>query len=175
MKQVHFFLIILSIIVSSCDKTDYDFSRGKATALRNGEYWIGQGRGSVNNMGIGVNFAFEVFNKKGELRQVLGFSKIPTFPYKYFVKNTNRQLSDSIPGCHFTTISHDGDVVEDMYLVYESDDESNVTVINYDETNRRLKGEFRLKFYIDPKSPKTNPNNPDTIVFTKGQFEVLIE
>jgi|SRR5690606_29552198 len=176
MKQVHFFsIIILSIIVSSCDKTDNDFSKGKATALRNGELWTGQGRGSVNNFGIGVNFVFEVFNKNGELRQVLGFSKIPTNSEKYILRNTNTQLPDSISGCHFTTISDDGDVVEDRYLIYESEDESYVTVLNYDETSRRLKGEFKLKFYIDPKRPKSNPINPDTIVFTNGQFEVLIE
>lgn len=143
--------------------------------MRNGEYWIGQGRGSVNNMGIGVDFGYEVFSKEGILRQGLDFNKIPLNKGIYAVKNTDWQSKDTIPGCQFTTISHDGDVVEDIYLVHESDDESNVTVINYDETSRRLKGEFRLKLYIDPKSPKTNPNNPDTIVFTKGQFEVLIE
>ncbi len=176
-KLLNIFLCLILIFVLSCDKNDFnpDYSQGKATAIRNGEIWIGQGRGTINNFSIGVEFGFEVFNETGILRQGLDFNKIPSKKGKYYLTIINGQSQDSIPGCSFATISHDGDVVEDRYLVNESEVESYLTVTKYDETNRRLVGEFRIKLYIDPNRPKSNPSNPDTILFENGYFEVIIE
>lgn len=171
------FLFIALTSMTSCDKYGFnpDYSQGKATAIRNGESWIAQGRGSINNFSIGVDFTFEVFNKAGSLRQGLDFSKIPASPGTYYLRKISGQSQDSIPRCLYSTISDDGDVLEDTYLVYEFENESYLTVSNYDMSNRVLKGEFRIKFFIDPQYPKSNPKDPDTLLFEKGQFEVKIK
>lgn len=92
------FLFIALTSMTSCDKYGFnpDYSQGKATAIRNGESWIAQGRGSINNFSIGVDFTFEVFNKAGSLRQGLDFSKIPASPGTYYLRKISGQSQDSI-------------------------------------------------------------------------------
>lgn len=174
LKLVSFTFFLLLI---SCNKDNFkpDYSGGKATALKNGHDWIGQGRGTLNNFGIGIDMGYDVFDDIGQLRQRLSFRKIPKDLGVYKVFNTSSQSQDSISGCSYNTISFDGDVVEDRYKVVESENESTVTVLDYNDSERLLSGEFRVKLHIDPNRPKTNPNNPDTIVFENGKFEVWIE
>ncbi len=172
-----FCFTFLLLLIAACDKDGFkpDYLGGKATALKNGQDWIGQGRGIVNTMGIGIDMYFDIFDDLGQRRQNIAFSKIPRELGVYPVFNTSGQSQDSTPGCSFYTLSLDGDVLEDTYVVVESKDESIVTVLNYSESERLLSGEFKVKLHIDPNRPKINPNNPDTIVFEMGEFEVWIE
>lgn len=169
--------IILLLSLTSCDKNDFepDYSQGKATALKNGVNWTAIGRGAENNQGIGFDFNYEVFDDLGQLRQSLSFRKIPEQQAVYNLFDTSPQSLDSIPGCSFYTISYDGDVLEDIYTVVEAGNESTLTVTDYNENQRLLTGEFRVKLSIDTSRPKFNPSNPDTILFEVGEFEVRIE
>ncbi len=169
------FIILLLGLLSCKDNFKPDFTEGKATALRNGEEWIGQGRGTVNNQGIGFDMYYDVFDKIGQLRQRLSFRKIPIEYGNYNLFNTSGQAMDSLSGCSFSTASFDGDVVEDRYRLITSEKESTITVHNYNECNRLLSGAFRIKLYIDPNRVKANPANPDTLIFESGTFEVTIE
>ncbi len=166
--------ILLLLALSACkDNFKPDFTGGKATALRNGEEWTGQGRGTVNNQGIGLNMYYDVFDNIGQLRQRLSFRKIPRDHGNYSLFNTSGQSTDSLAGCNFYTLSFDGDVLEDIYRVVES--ESTINVVDYNDSNRLFTGAFRVKLYIDPNQPKMNPANPDTLIFESGTFEVTIE
>ena len=173
-------LIILSCLwlIFSCNKEKFqpDFSNGQATALKNNQNWKGSARGGINNQGIGVDIVFSVFNDFGELRQELVFSKIPLIKgdYTLFIIDDG-QSSDSISRCNFNTISHDGDVLEDRYDVDESSDERNLTVTSYDETTNILQGTFDVMLKIDTSRIKYNINNPETIHFSMGEFEVKIK
>ena len=169
--------LALLISLSSCnqDKFEPDYTNGKATALRNGETWIGKGRGTINNQGIGIDMYYDVFDDFGQLRQNLFFRKIPPNSGVYPIFNTSTQAKDSIPGCIYMTFSFDGDVIEDVYKVVESETESTVTVLSYDESTRLFTGKFKLKLYKDPNPNNPTPNNPDTIFFKTGEFEVKIE
>lgn len=173
MKTIQMIILCSLMMVCSCNK-DFtsDYSNGKATAYRHGIFWVGQGRGTLNNKGTGVNMSFEIYNKFGERRQNLTFGNIPTHPA---INILTSQSADSIPYSHFFTLSADGDAIDGIYLVNESPIESYITVTKYDEERRILSGEFKVKFYIDPKLTKLNPNNPDTIVFDKGRFDVVIK
>ncbi len=167
------------IIVSttSCDKNDFqpDYSNGQATALMNGENWIGQGRGTENNQGIGFDMYYDVFDNLGQRRERLSFRKVPVAVGIYKLFDTSGQSTDSLAGCSYTTVTSDGDVVEDRYRIDEIGEQSTIKVTNYSNSNRLLSGEFSLKLYIDPDRPKSNPSNPDTILFEMGEFEVKIE
>lgn len=168
-------LFILTFI--SCDRDDFqpDYSNGQATALMNEETWKGQTRGVVIEEGKSADLIFSVFDEVGQLRQVLGFSKVSYEPDLYPLYNTSGQSTDSLAGCSFVTLSFDGDVVEDRYRVVETGEQSTIKVTDYKNSNRLLCGEFSLKLYIDPDRPKSNPSNPDTILFEMGEFEVRIE
>lgn len=169
------FLILFLLISCNDDSYKPDYSNGKATMLKNGESWDGEGRGSSDISGYGVQMTFDLSNNQGMLRQRLGFVKIPTEEGNYGLHHSFSQSADSIPGCSFTTIAYDGDVVEDRYKVVETGNESSITITNYDESQRLLSGEFRVKLFIDPDRPKANSNNPDTLLFEMGAFEVRIE
>ncbi len=174
-KIIILYILIVSCASSGCNKFEPDYSNGQATALKNGESWKGQGRGTVNNQGIGIGMEFEVYDKNGIPRQSISFRKIPLIQGSYLVFNTSGQSTDSISGCSFVTLSHDVDVIEDRYRVAESEMESKVTIPEYNESERILTGEFKVKFYIDPDRPKANPSNPDTIQFEMGAFVVEIK
>lgn len=160
---------------SACKKDKFkpNYSNGKATAVRNEKSWTAQGRGNLNNLGVGFDMSFGIADNAGIQRQDLSFIKIPTSEGQYTLHNTSSQSQDSISGCSFVTLSHDGDVVEDRYDVLET--VSTVTVLEYDDSEHWCRGAFKLKLYLDPTRPKANPNNPDTLVFENGKFEVRIE
>ena len=168
-------LLLLLVIPACKDNFKPDFTGGKATAFKNGEKWTGQGRGATNNQEIGFDMYYDVFDKAGQRRQRLSFRKIPIEPGNYGLLNTSSQDTDSLSGCSFATFSFDGDVVEDRYRIVESENESTLTVYNYNDCNRLFTGEFRVKLYIDPNRVKANPENPDTLIFETGSFEVTIE
>lgn len=65
----------------------------------------------------------------------------------------------------------DAEVLEDRYIVdYSVNNWINIEVT--DTFNNVLQGAFRLRFVIDPDREKTNPENPDTIDFTEGVFNL---
>jgi len=178
MKVILKYLFVFIVVsATSCDKNDFqpDYSNGQATAIMNGENWIGQGRGYSNVHGIGIDANFTVYDNLGQERQNISFRKIPRSVGVYNVFNTSGQSTDSISGCTFRTLTQDGDVVEDVYRVVETGEQSTIKVTDYRSSNRLISGEFSLKLYIDPDRPKSNPSNPDTILFEMGEFEVKIE
>jgi len=169
-KLSYVFCICLFLL---CCNKDYvpDYANGTAKALRNSKKWKGYGSGFKNNQGIGVDLLFDVFNRDGARRQRLSFSKIPAEEGTYNVFKVSSQALDSIPGCSFLTTERD--VVEDIYLVDETG-VSTITVVEYNPTTALIRGTFNLKFHIDPNDTNRNPNNPDTIVFESGEFEVTV-
>ena len=169
-------LIAFILIIFSCKK-DYqpDFSNGEATALKNGKKWKGEGRGTINNQNLGFNMLYSIYNDIGEKRQQLSFRKIPSESGNYALLATTGQEPDFISGCSFTTLSHDGDVVEDRYKVVESIEKSHITVLSYDESTRILRGTFELMLEIDTNRVHQNPDNPKMLHFENGEFEVRIQ
>ena len=174
---VKFSFVLIVLFFASCNKNDFEpnYSQGKALAIKNGKDWMGQAGGVIDRQGVGIDFYYDVFDDSGQLRERLGFSKVPYAIGNHRLFENFGHLLDSLPTCNYTTISFDGDVVEDRYKVVEVGDESIVTVTDYDESEKLLSGEFKIKLYIDPDRPKSNPSNPDTILFEVGEFEVTIE
>ena len=172
-----YLIVLIFISFLGCKKQEFepDFSNGKATALMNDENWEGKARGNVHHNGKGIDMYYDIFNSEGTLRQRLSFNKIPIEQGTYSLFNTFSQFSDSLSGAFFKTISHDGDVIEDSYLVVEDDNISTIEILSYNTSARLLKGTFQATFFIDPNRTKANSNNPDTIRFNMGEFEVKIE
>ena len=170
-------LVALFLVVLSCNKDNFqpDFLNGEATAIKNDKAWKGQARGVGNNQGIGFDLSFTVYNDAGELRQDLVFSKIPQALGNYALFQTTGQETENISGCRFFTMSHDGDVIGDVYKVVESVEESHITVLSYDDENRILQGTFEIMLFRDTSRANLNPDNPDMLHFENGEFEVRIQ
>lgn len=172
MKYLNLISIVFFVLLISACQGDSEFG-GESKGIKNGENWKGQGHGVLNGFGLGVNLKFALY-KSGIRQESISFFRVPFEPGTYYLFNGSGQLQEPITGANFFTNSFDGDVLEDVYLVVE-DSESYLTVTEYDESEQRLKGEYQATFYIDPTRQKVNPENPDTIRFENGTFEVVIE
>ena len=169
-------LLILAIMIFfSCTDKEPEFPLGSAKAQKNGNYWKGGGFGSENVFGIGIDMVFRVKNNQDLLRQSLVFQRIPKIVGKYSLNNVSGQSQDSIVGSIFFTLTSDGDVLDDTYIVLESIEQSYIRVTDYDESNRLLSGTFQATYYRDIDDQHNNPNQPDTMFFEMGEFTVTVK
>ena len=173
MKHIYYLSFFL-LSVSACDKDKFrpDYSNGMAEAYRNGQYWIATASASPYKSGF--NMSFQYYNEFGELRQSQTLYKIPRAIGTYKLSKTEVRDEDVLIGASFYTLSSDGDVIEDRYLIEVDSFVSNIYIQSIDANSGWIKGGFNAVFYIDPDRPKFNPANPDTIRFTNGTFSAKL-
>ncbi len=179
MRTFTLILSSLSLFLIGCDKKDYSpdssNSTGKGFALSNGKNWEGYAQIAYNpfTKSETINVKFTVLDDYGSKRQSFGINKIPVIEEMTFpLLNSSVRTDDGQVGVLLVTLSYDGDVVEDRYLVLEDSALSHVTLTEIDRQTGWYRGTFSAVFYLDPDRPKFNPANPDTIQFEQGRFEV---
>lgn len=167
--------LFLLICIFSCNKDNFrpDYSEGKATAIMNGEEWEGVGRGVLYDHGNSFYLSFTTYNKLGQRREKLSFRKIPVQEGKYVIHGSDGKSQDSLPNCSFYTLIADGDVLDNIYNVVETKSPSSITILTYDESERLLTGEFKVKLYIEME--RSDIGDLDSILFQNGKFTVKIE
>ena len=112
-------------------------------------------------------------------RKAFGVHNIPLQVGHYTISRieTGNQVCDSnILIASFATSVSDGDVQGDYYLPTENEDNF-VSVASYNETTGEVTGTFQITFVIELEDEppfKTDPNAPDTIRLTQGQFSAVI-
>ncbi len=63
----------------------------------------------------------------------------------------------------------------DIYhIVEEFPNENRIEITEYNSDTKEFRGIFRATFAIDENRTRCNPNAPDTIRFTNGQFQSKI-
>ncbi|MBL7825046.1 MAG: hypothetical protein JNJ57_00330 [Saprospiraceae bacterium] len=98
--------------------------------------------------------------------------KIPKKTGKFQLERTTTQDNDNKTGAFYYTLSDQGDVLEEVYILEESADNFIDVTYYQQETSA---GSFNATFIIDPDRGKTNPSSPDTIRITHGEFYLKLE
>ncbi len=178
MKNVFF---ILALVIFSCGDDDNvdpqrQFDFGSITALKNGEHWSAEIHGFDNN-GQWDYFGIDsrVYNQQGFERENFVVLRLPkAILLDEIIPICGNNCNDSNQGI-FGTSTVDGDVNCDIYnIVEELSSENQIEITEYDSESKEFRGTFRAVFAIDENREKCNPNAPDTIRFTNGEFHSKI-
>lgn len=169
----YFILLLISplLLSSSCKKDDLNISR-KLKGLLNGAAWEAEGKyGSNLPHDLGVDLIFRVYNKHGELREELLIYKVPFKTGKHPISVTSNQIKDDLTGAVYYTFSHDGDVIDNRYRLFDpANNVVEITEANADENI--IKGEVNATFLLDPSD--AGDTEVDTIRVESGIFEIPV-
>lgn len=175
------FLFLMIVLNGCADDTYFDPMRqldyGSITALKNGVEWEAQIHGA-NNTRQPENFDIlaSKYNSQGYRRGHLSIQYIPR-------DITSGKLNQGSCGIDcfspyqisYRTVSDDGDVVCDSYRLLEDVQNENVLIISdFNSKTNEFRGSFTATFIIVDGTDKCDPNAPDTIRFTNGQFHSKI-
>ncbi|MEO1628246.1 MAG: hypothetical protein AAFV25_24065, partial [Bacteroidota bacterium] len=118
-----------------------------------------------------VDLIFSVYNKHRELREKLLVFKVPFHLGTYPISVTTNQLKDELIGAAYRTFSHDGDVIDNRYRLYDpADNTVEITQANPDENV--IKGKVNATFFLH--SSDIGDTDVDTIRIEDGVFEITI-
>lgn len=166
-----------AFIFTGCKKDpDKGLYFGSATATLNGKAWkAGKVRCGINIPCYKgkLGFDFIVFNQEGFKRESLSFGKIPIAKGTYSVNPQNYNdlvCRDTVALGGYSTSQDEGDVALDYYNPIASAN-NYFTITNYNERTKELWGSFAVSFKI---STRRDPNSPDTIRVTNGNFYTKI-
>lgn len=176
-------LTACSLLTGSCNKAieypagpiylagDQEF--GWSTAVKNGLTFeaSGHARQDRNRPDDFFGLSFITYADWGPEREVISIGEIELKIGRSPVVAEDDDLENGIPISLYSTLSDDGDVLEDIYRP-DSRQQNWIEVTALDTINGELtiSGEYNLHFRIDRE--KTNPLNPDHVRFTDGVFEV---
>lgn len=175
-----YILFILILGFNSCSNDDFidpfrEYDFGTITALKNGEQWSAEIHGADSNgqfdyFSIGVNR----YNQQGYRRENLSIQFIPKEVIKGTLVENCGLNCNYLFETGFRTISDDGDVICDTYrIVEELANENWIEITEFNSENKEFAGTFSATYAIDEQE-KCNPNAPDTIRFTNGEFHSKI-
>lgn len=173
-------LILLTVLTAfqSCQEEPSlipDIYWGEASAIKNGEPWNGLIYAQPDEpYGYGFSISINAFNKQQILRENLHFYKIPYIVKKNKIDTIELRIDTVLTGASYNTILDDGDVLGDIFDVYNGASENYIRVTSYDENSGEVRGEFAVTFVFDETDNRSDPTAPDTIRFTNGQFHTKI-
>lgn len=164
--------IILCLFQFGCDKDiseDKHTEWSKVTALKNEEAWESKAVAFIQKGEKGTLFSIpaNVHNEDGFWREGLSLGNIDLLIGKHIITSS---LTDTLYA-RYTTLMADGDVVEDRFVVCKAV-ENFIDIQILDTVKMKLMGIFNITFIRDINDPITNPNLPDTIRFTEGNFSL---
>ena len=106
-----------------------------------------------------------------------GYAEVFYFQIKYTGINKysiQRFCSNAtISGCSYFDTREGGDVTANTYIPISSP-ENSLNITHYDSVTNEIKGTFRITFVKDLSQQQLNPA-PDTLRFTDGEFETVLE
>ena len=108
---------------------------------------------------------------EGFLRETLGLNKIPMKTGSYKISGPYNNIFDGFVGSSYGTSRDDGDVAEDNYIVDETADDNYIEITYLDTIANLVKGKFTVTYVVTTEHAG-NPNNPDKVKFSDGEFEV---
>lgn len=166
------YIILLGFIAISCKKEDEN-TKTTATALKNGKAWIAKSsvrRAIDNDLFV---FEFDVFNSNNERRQSLYFLNIGMQLGIFSLTPFREHISNQIPICGFSTLSSDGDVLDQIYRVIENT--STIEILSISSDNKRITGKFDVTLERDTSNQNPNNAHPDILTFKDGFFTVYLD
>lgn len=177
MRKHNILLLIAFIIFLSCNKDEEQLPNwSKIISKKNGQVWETQAVAFITKMERApkVSIPATVTNETGYRREVLQFGYIPLeLGYHQLLRRVPNSMIDTIYSS-YTTLSNDGDVVEDRFVVYDGE-ENFIDITTIDTVGLKLCGNFQVTFIRDINDPIDNTSLPDTIRFTEGEFYLKIK
>ncbi len=180
MKKLTIALLLSIFLFGNCDKDNNELGGtyfGYAKAELNGkEVYFNKARaGLLYNLTDSISLIFERYERL-ILKEALDFQKVHKAVskqqvYKYDYSFTKIQKLSS----GYNTLSDDGDVLCDVYHVFESDSLQNkITITSFDPSSKEIKGKFEGTYVIDKTRIKCVPSAPDTIRVKNGVFHTKL-
>jgi len=113
-----------------------------------------------------------VLNSSGYWRESLKLRNVPIKEGLFAVYRRN-YTDDKEISATYTTFSDDGDVVEDRFIVLESQNNF-IEIENVDLSSMEMNGNLQITIVRDSLDPIDNPSLADTIFFADGVFRLKI-
>ncbi len=180
------YLILISIILLTCSCQDDDVFLdwqgdlvGSANALKNGLPWDAHIHASAKNPDT-IFFGLVNFTDKGFRKADLTFYAIPCIEdsinlVKYQIDYLDPSPEIKNSSVKFSTSLDDGHVSGDRYMLLEGEESNHFEISNLNKSGSII-GKFSLSFLFDDSlGPKKDFSEPDTVIFTNGEFEFRIE
>lgn len=177
--KIYLIAVFLFIFIFAKCKKDKDDQAGQfygyAKATANGN-WVNFNKARAwffNNNIDSVSVLFERWD--GSLRR-----EVISFGPMIKAINMPQRIKKAIFGSStltssYTTVRDDGDVLCDVYHIYEPDSLQNfITITAFDPQTKEIRGTFQATFLIDPIRIKCMPTAPDTIRIRNGEFYTKI-
>jgi hypothetical protein len=170
-------VLLLGVLLSAQCKKEYlpgDYFGSAQAMLNNNTTGFNKTRGKVyNNRTDSVSLDFERWDGP-YAREHLTFSPtaiILNQPQRIRKAPGNGNIVTSL----YNTLSDDGDVICDVYYIYEPDSLWNyITVTAFNAQTKEIDGTFQATYLIDPSRMKCKPSAPDTIRIRNGVFHTKI-
>ncbi|HFA48810.1 MAG TPA: hypothetical protein ENJ95_07320 [Bacteroidetes bacterium] len=180
MKYRFLHLFLLGLFFLSCSKEDriipiYEpgpMTFGWVEAKKNGVEFLASCTAIANDQPPLEYFAirFTTETEEGFAREQVTLNDIEYNPKTHSFGPYDERY-DSVVGASYSTVTDDGDVLEDVYIWDGSAGDNSITITTVDTLNNIVKGNFTVSFVIKPGREKRNPDNPDKVTFSDAEFE----
>ncbi|GJM32043.1 MAG: hypothetical protein DHS20C18_10440 [Saprospiraceae bacterium] len=148
---------------------------GKIMATKGDKEWLASGlalrRTDRPDEYIGIHGS--TYSEEGFWREDFLFYKVPISEGEYPIKGNNPEY-DGFVSAHYAILADDGDILEDIYVPDDDRSDNWLTITEIDTVINMAKGMFNVSFILSNPDEKINPQNPDRITFSNGEFEVQI-
>ncbi len=178
MRNIIYLILLLTFSFTNhgCEKEKNNNSKilewSKITALKNGLKWEASAVAFKYGQDT-VIIQIHVRNQAGYLRESLIIRNLPITVGNYVIYKRISNSNQLNTNASFNTISDDGDVIEDMFDVLESQN-NYIDIKKVDLTNMEMSGTLQITFIRNALDPIDNPSLGDTISFTDGVFRLKI-
>ncbi len=176
--KIKYLILIIILAMAGCKKEPVMFD-GTITAKKNDKKWNGECEViKLSRLGFEneIDIRFYKFNKAGYTRETFHITRVSIQIGKINIIQYNTDSINniiSINGTSYHTLIDDGDVLDETYFLLESA-ENTLEITKLNEQTSEIEGKFNLTFYRNPEEENPNPNSPDTVCFTNGEFKAII-
>ena len=173
-------LSILAFSIQSCEEEQSiipDVYWGEVSATKNGQPWSGLIYAQPNEpYGYGFSISIDVYNKQEFLRESLHIAKIPYEFGRNRIDTLGIRVDTLLTAASYATLVNDGDILGDLFKVYEGETESFISITSYNEKTGEVSGDFEVIFVFGEGvvGTKSDPTAPDTVRFANGKFRTKI-
>lgn len=176
-KYLNVLLFLLSVMLIGCEKnTDQpdDTFNGKANALRNGELWNAECKAVMSSSYPDELYLYiDRYNTYGERREAFVVGRIELVEGKFEIVNGLGVNPNANYYSHYSSHVADGDAIDGEYFVFEADS-NYIEITEIDLNTKDFIGKFKVTFLKDTTF-NVNPNLPDTLRFSEGEFQTKIQ
>jgi len=181
MRNTNLFLLslycyVITIVFFGCKKPEKqdDVYKGTATAIKNDMNWNAECTSIISSTNPNVIYLYiDRYNNSQERREAFVVSKIEMKTGVFTIVNGLGVMPKPYYSSHYSSFVADGDAIDGDYFVLDPDS-NYIEIIRLDLNTKDIVGRFNITFVKDTTF-NVNPNLPDTIRFTAGEFQTKIQ